>query len=220
LASTFAIGFGFMAKRMYDGMESSGDSLEGSAGDLELGKLSGRAGVPSMTAELDFKEGDIGVLPPLGFWDPLNLTSRGPEKFRRYQEMEIKHGRLAMAATLGVITTEAGVRLPGYLSTSSNLRFADVPGTLDGAYFGIPPAGWGQIVLFIAALEGIFRQLPENEPGDVVPPQIPWVRYDDPDTKTFKLNVERQNGRAAMLGILGMISHTALGQDALFPIIK
>merc|ERR1711924_46236 len=28
-----------------------------------------------------------------------------------------------------------------------------------------------------------------------------WVRYDDPEVKAFKLNAERQNGRAAMLGI-------------------
>ena len=42
-----------------------------------------------------------------------------------------------------------------------------------------------------------------------------WVRYDDPETKTFKLNVERQNGRAAMLGITGCIRHELLGVDAL-----
>ena len=45
------------------------------------------------------------------------------------------------------------------------------------------------------------------------------MRYDDPEVKRFKLNAERQNGRAAMFGIIGMISHTALGQDALFPIV-
>ena len=50
---------------------------------------------------------DIGVTPPLGLFDPLNLLARGPEVYRRSQELEIKHGRLAMAATLGVIVTEA-----------------------------------------------------------------------------------------------------------------
>merc|ERR1719393_1123666 len=85
-------------------------------------------------------EGDIGVTPPLGFFDPLGFTSRGPDAYRRYQEMEIKHGRIAMAATLGVIVTEAGLKFPGYLSYSNDLSFADVPGSLDGAYTGIPLA--------------------------------------------------------------------------------
>ena len=44
-----------------------------------------------------------------------------------------------------------------------------------------------------------------------------WVRYDDPEAKTFKLNVERQNGRAAMLGTFGCILHEVLGVDALYP---
>ena len=61
-------------------------------------------------------ESDIGVTPPLGLFDPLNFLSRGPDAYRRYQEIEIKHGRLSMAATLGVIVTEAGIRFPGSLS--------------------------------------------------------------------------------------------------------
>jgi hypothetical protein len=43
------------------------------------------------------------------------------------------------------------------------------------------------------------------------------VRYDDPEVRTFKLNVERQNGRAAMLGITGCLIHELLGVDALYP---
>jgi len=45
LAASFAIGFTITAKRMYDGME---DGLKGAAGDPELGRLPGRAGVPTM----------------------------------------------------------------------------------------------------------------------------------------------------------------------------
>merc|ERR1719483_1948589 len=51
-------------------------------------------------------ESDIGVTAPLGLFDPLNFLSRGPDAYRRYQEIEIKHGRLSMAATLGIIVTE------------------------------------------------------------------------------------------------------------------
>merc|ERR1712217_433685 len=167
-------------------------------------------------------ETDIGVTPPLGLFDPLGFLNRGPEVYRRYQEIEIKHGRFSMAATLGVIVTEAGFRWPGYISFDQDLKFSDVPGTLDGAYFGIPIAGWVQIVALIAALDiAVFRQDPAYDAGDVVQDlPIDWVRYDDPEVKAFKLNAERNNGRAAMFGILGMISHTALGQDALFPLLR
>jgi len=73
---------------------------------------------------------------------------------------------------------------------------------------------WVQIAAFIAALDiAVFRQDPDLPPGDVVQDlPIQWVRYDDPEVKAFKLNIERNNGRAAMMGILGMIVHTALGQ--------
>ena len=54
-----------------------------------------------------------------------------------------------------------------------------------------------------------------GEVGDIA--GIPWVRYDDPEVKTFKLNAERQNGRAAMLGITGCLLHELLGVDALYP---
>merc|ERR1719253_827071 len=120
---------------------------------------------------------DIGVTPPLGLFDPLGFLSRGPDVYRRYQEIEIKHGRLSMAATLGVIVTEAGLRFPGYLSISEDIKFADVPGTLDGAYFGLPIAGWLQIVALIAALDiAVFRQDPAYPAGDCVQDlPIDWV---------------------------------------------
>jgi light-harvesting complex I chlorophyll a/b binding protein 1 len=177
---------------------------------------------PKKAASTGSVAGDIGVTPPLGLFDPLNFLSRGPDVYRRYQEIEIKHGRIAMLATLGVITTEAGIRLPGYLSISQDIKFDDVPGTLDGAYFGIPLAGWVQIMALFGALDiAVFRQDPAYPAGDVVQDlPIEWVRYDDPEVKAFKLNAERNNGRAAMFGIMGMISHSALGADALFPIVQ
>ena len=61
-------------------------------------------------------------------------------------------------------------------------------------------------------------QTVDKAPGDIGGEA--WTRYSDPEVKAFKLNAERNNGRAAMFGILGMISHTALGADALFPIVQ
>ena len=43
---------------------------------------------------------------------------------------------------------------------AQDVTFSSVPGTLDGAYFGIPVAGWCQIVALIAALDiAVFKQV-------------------------------------------------------------
>ena len=44
-----------------------------------------------------FEEGDIGVLPPLGVYDPLGLIET--KDMRRYEIMEIKHGRGACSSS-------------------------------------------------------------------------------------------------------------------------
>merc|ERR1712216_317438 len=66
-----------------------------------------------------------------------------------------------------------------------------------------------QIVFAIIFLELAYGATdPSKEPGDVG--GITWIRYDDPELKKFKLNAERNNGRAAMMGITGMITHNLL----------
>merc|ERR1719310_2671379 len=57
-----------------------------------------------------FSEGDIGILPPLGVFDPLGLIET--RSMGRYEIMEIKHGRAAMLGFLHVIAIEAGIRIP------------------------------------------------------------------------------------------------------------
>jgi len=44
-----------------------------------------------------FEEGDIGVLPPLGVYYPLGLIEK--RDMRRYEIMEIKHGRRPCSAS-------------------------------------------------------------------------------------------------------------------------
>merc|ERR1711959_784819 len=166
-----------------------------------------------------FSEGDIGVLPPLGVYDPLGLIET--RDMRRYEIMEIEHGRAAMLGFLHVIAIEAGIRVPGYLSTSMDLKFADVPAGCFASLEAVPTAGWLQIMVLTCMQEsGMgFASKPQTddaEAGDIALDGL-WVRYDDPEVKTFKLNVERQNGRAAMLGITGCLIHELLGVDALYP---
>ena len=136
--------------------------------------------------------GEIGVTPPLGVYDPLGCLNEPVEyprrSYRRYQELEIKHGRIAMLACTGIFVTEAGFRWPGYLSKSLDLKFSDIPGGPFESYAAVPQLGWLQIVSFIIFLELAYGAVdPTKEPGDVG--GVSWIRYDDPETKTFKLNV-------------------------------
>merc|ERR1719217_1421768 len=168
-------------------------------------------------------EGEIGVTPPLGVYDPLGCLATPVEyprrDYRRYVELEIKHGRICMLACLGIFTTEAGIRWPGYLSKSLDIKFEDVPGGPFDSYAAVPALGWLQIVGFVVFLELAYGATdPKKEPGDVG--GVSWIRYDDPEVKQFKLNAERNNGRAAMMGITGMIVHNLLGVDSLFPIVQ
>ena len=153
-------------------------------------------------------EGEIGVTPPLGVYDPLNLLATPvtyPRRsYERYVELEIKHGRIAMLATVGVITTEAGFRWPGYLSKSLDLKFEDIPGGALDSYAAVPALGWLQIVAFIVFLELAYGATPPgNAPGDIGGPS--WIRYDDPEVKTFKLNVSALTAYAFM----GTFPHSA-----------
>merc|ERR1719484_443785 len=136
------------------------------------------ASAVSMTA---ISPGDVGTTRPLGVWDPLGLMTKMPEKYRRWQEMEIKHGRIAMLAVLHVIVTGAGYRWAGYASYLSfpPLKFEDIPGGTLASWAALPQAGWAQIVALIAILDNsLFAQDPDAEPGDVVKgpfgDRIPW----------------------------------------------
>jgi light-harvesting complex I chlorophyll a/b binding protein 1 len=127
--------------------------------------------------------GDIGTTKPLGVYDPLGLMTKNPEKYRRFQEMEIKHGRMAMAACAHVFVVGAGFKFPGYISYLSfpPLKFEDIPASPIGSWETLPQAGWAQIVCLIAIIDNsLFAQDPNLAPGDVVGDKIPWVRYSDP----------------------------------------
>jgi len=180
-----------------------------------------------------FSEGDVGVTPPLGVWDPLGLIEK--RDMRRYEIMEIKHGRSAMLGFLHIIAIHAGVRLPGYLSPSQDLKFADMPSGCFAALEATPTAGWLAIMVVTCMTEtGAIANRPDvnvpilprgpywgepqtvdKEPGDIGGEA--WQRYADPEVKAFKLNAERNNGRAAMMGVTGCLIHELLGVDALYP---
>jgi len=169
-----------------------------------------------------FAEGDVGVTPPLGVYDPLGLIES--KDMRRFEIMEIKHGRAAMLGFLHVVLTHAGVRLPGYLSIVQDLKYSDMPAGCFASLEATPTLGWLQIMAVTCAAEtgyagtssGLVAQTDDKAPGDIGGSK--WKRYADPEERAFKLNAERNNGRAAMMGITGMLIHESLTGNPVFPI--
>jgi hypothetical protein len=60
----------------------------------------------SSLAAADFSN-ELGVLPPVGFWDPAGLSKDiDQDTFDRWRALEIKHGRISMLAVLGYLVPE------------------------------------------------------------------------------------------------------------------
>uniref|UniRef100_A0A7S2E8A4 Fucoxanthin-chlorophyll a/c light-harvesting protein n=1 Tax=Trieres chinensis TaxID=1514140 RepID=A0A7S2E8A4_TRICV len=162
-------------------------------------------------------ESELGAQPPLGFFDPLGmLADADQERFDRLRYVELKHGRICQLAFLGQIVTRAGIHLPGDIDLSGN-SFDSYPDGL-AAVFGpdaIPQAGLGQIILFIGLLELFVMKDVTGEgefPGDFRNGALDfgWDTFDE-ETKLSKRAIELNNGRAAMMGILGLMVHEQLG---------
>merc|ERR1719197_1409855 len=157
-----------------------------------------------------FSEGDLGVLPPLGVYDPLGLIET--RDMRRYEIMEIKHGRAAMLGFLHVIAIEAGIRVPGYLSVSQDLKFSDVPAGCFASLEAVPTAGWLQIMVLTCMQEagtgfGSKPQTDDAEPGDIALDPTGGLGGAAPPTIVAALAVQGRSGSVQMFseGDIGVL---------------
>ncbi|CAE8644382.1 unnamed protein product [Polarella glacialis] len=158
-------------------------------------------------------ESELGVQAPVGFWDPAGFTADGSaENFKRRRQTELKHGRISMLATMGYITPEITGKIPGFLSPSAGLKFADVPNGL-AAISKVPAAGWGQILAYMAFCEVSQDQSAGTKAaaGD-----FNWklLTSSDPEKLNAKLSAEIANGRLAMMAIIGMFFQDGLTGSA------
>ena len=184
---------------------------------------SAAAFAPSKVAQtstaLNAFETELGAQPPLGFFDPLGLLNDADqERFDRLRYVELKHGRICQLAFLGQIVTRAGIHLPGAIN-SEGLQFSDIGNGWAGS-LEVPVAGAVQILLFVGFLElGVMKDVTgEAEfPGDFRNGAIDfgWDSFDE-ETKLSKRAIELNNGRAAMMGILGLMVHEQLGGSVPF----
>eukprot|EP00434_Breviolum_minutum_P018422 symbB.v1.2.016255.t1/scaffold1233.1/size237523/17 len=177
-------------------------------------------------------ENELGVQPPLGFWDPAGLSSDGDAKeFYRRRVVEIKHGRVSMLACTGYIVQEF-FRFPGYVSPSSEIKFADIPNGL-AATTKVPAVGWFQYTVFCGICDlWLMHQVPTNPPGKLctrlfgeettnyeygflgIPGYLGGKSIADPEVQKKKLNAELANGRLAMMAIIGMFFQDGLTGSA------
>jgi len=170
-----------------------------------------------------------GVTEPLGFFDPVGFCSEDGLTEGRlcfYREVELKHGRVAMLASLGFLVGEQFHPLfGGDIDVPSYLAFQQTP----------LQTFWPAVVAAIAIPE-IFSVFTFNEPlgnEQYSEDSQPWsIRTDrvpgdlgfDPlglkptDPKEFKemQTKELNNGRLAMIAAAGMVAQELASGQKLF----
>jgi len=144
-------------------------------------------------------------------FDPLGF-SRTLEELDNYREAEIKHGRLAMLAALGWPASE---RLQPYLAkvTGSPDLLASgekAPSLLNGGLENINPLFFAGILAFTAFVETeVLQKMKKREnrkPGDLGFDPLGLSRGKTEDIKRDYELKELQNGRLAMLAIVGYVA--------------
>jgi len=171
--------------------------------------------------------------PPLG---KLILQDAGPDGVKWFQNAELKHGRVAMVATIGFWVQKLGVHFPLYLgpsgsngfhpestdnwllSSTTGTTFADIAqaAPLDAINM-VPAQGWFQIFLVAGWFECIAydRQWAQEGSGDMIPGDYGY----DPlgftkkeggiagkDFESLRMK-EIKNGRVAMMTIAAWVSN-------------
>jgi len=165
----------------------------------------------------------------MGFWGQSQEATIG---FLRHSE--IKHGRVAMAAFVGFILQSNGIHFPWGLSLDGT-SFADIAaaGGPAAQWDALPTNSKLQILLVIGGLEfwgendyalkqsGATHYMRGGKPGFYpslkkggIPVPVPLDLFDPfgfsakatPAQKEAGLVKEINNGRAAMLGIMGFVS--------------
>jgi len=173
-----------------------------------IGSAAAFAPVPAARATTSLNgafDNEIGAASAeLGCWDPLGYVTDGDqERFDHLRGVELKHGRIAMLATWGYATTWCGARFPGC---------EDFPAGHE-AILKMGAANLIPVLLTGALLENTWKQKEGSFPGDFSATSFPvgfgpYARNeaDMIDLRTRELN----NGRAAQMGILGMMVHEQL----------
>jgi hypothetical protein len=152
---------------------------------------------------------------PIKSFDPLSLATWGSdETFAWFKASELKHCRVAMLATTGYIVQGSGIHFPGMLSKDVSFESLSAMNPFD-AWSAVPFAGKAQILftiflceLYTEGLQGTHYMKGGDTPTILFPP----VDFSGVSAETMKLKRDRElnNGRLAMIAIMGFIAANAV----------
>ena len=154
----------------------------------------------------------------MGLFDPLGLLkgSTTMDSFNDLREKELKHGRISMLAVVGYLTTAAGIRFPGAEDIPAGMAsFGALLESKDGLNV-LYQMGMFFVAAEIANREAPWTGVKAEFPGDYRNGALDWG-WDklSEETKLKKRNIELNNGRAAMMGIWGLVIHESMGVSIL-----
>jgi hypothetical protein len=156
------------------------------------------------------KKDMAGIAAPTGFFDPLGLSagvSDGELLF--FREAEIKHGRVAMLASLGILVGEqfhplfgGNIDVPAYITFQQTPLQTFWPAVLAAvAFFEYP-----SVFTFEPPTTGKFWQVKTGrEPGNLGFDPL-GIKPKDPKELKDMQTKELNNGRLAMLAAAGMLA--------------
>eukprot|EP00420_Gonyaulax_spinifera_P039340 CAMPEP_0197887348 /NCGR_PEP_ID=MMETSP1439-20131203/19381_1 /TAXON_ID=66791 /ORGANISM="Gonyaulax spinifera, Strain CCMP409" /LENGTH=269 /DNA_ID=CAMNT_0043507191 /DNA_START=62 /DNA_END=871 /DNA_ORIENTATION=+ len=156
-------------------------------------------------------------------FDPAELSSRYPEQLPWFREAELKHGRVAMLACVGLIAPDA-VRLPADVFQQTDLDIVNAHSKLIGPGFGEGPMWW--LLVFCGAIESIrfkqlglgFEKLTLETAGDIGFGKA-FLPKTEEGIKQMQIK-ELKNGRLAMLAFSGAITQAVAFDAHHFPFVN
>ena len=169
-----------------------------------------------------------GASLPFGFWDPAGISrDLSQQEFNKVQESEIKHGRIAMIAVLGVLVGESGFGffdgitgpaiyqyqqadaiIPAFSQNVVGLILAIEGFNIVGPW--AEGAGWGPIPQV-----GVATLKADHTPGDLNFDPLNLMPKTEKDKVTMKTK-ELNNGRLAMLAIAGIVGQELVTNKPVF----
>ncbi|KAL7580760.1 hypothetical protein ACA910_001042 [Epithemia clementina (nom. ined.)] len=156
--------------------------------------------VDSMPGSIDFRRKEF-------FFDPLALSTTYEPFLPFFRESELRHGRTAMLAVVGMIVPDF-VRIPG-----EAYSFEAVPNTVD-AHNALISSSMTQLLLWISLWDTVVTcpAVAATMKGEREPGYYAWTTWKPQDADSYKYQVDSEllNGRLAMMACGGIFTQAVL----------